>query len=187
MTIGTARGERRLTRRQYKLLLSAHILASVGWLGVVAAKAALLLAAGSAADATGLYAAVAVVDRVFPPAAILTLISGVLLGLGTTWGVFDYTWVVTKLALTVAVPMTAVRFGERLLQQAAADAAAQLLAAGGIGPAAGPASAGSMLLLVGFLHLLALAVATILSVYMPWGRTWIGRRKAPRSAPALAR
>jgi len=45
-------------------------------------------------------------------APILTLMTGVVLGLGTKWGVFNYTWVVTKLVLTVAVPATAIRFGE---------------------------------------------------------------------------
>lgn len=192
----SVRGERRVSLQQYRVLLSAHILVSVGWLGVVAAKLALLFAAATGAPAVGsaLYAAIAVIDGVFPPAAIATLVTGVLLGLGTRWGVFDYTWVVTKLVLTVAVPVTAVRFGEGLLQRATLEVTAEGAAAprGLVGLAGGSAdafvlgldTAGGALTVLGVAHLLMLVAATIISVYKPWGKTWIGRRKAARQVPA---
>jgi hypothetical protein len=201
MLARNARGELRVSPQQYRVLLCAHILVSVGWLGVVVAKFALLLAAALADDVavgTPLYAAVAVIDRVFPPAAISTLITGVLLGLGTKWGVFDYTWVVTKLVLTVAVPATAVRFGDRLLQQAASENTAGglaspgeptgLLGTGADGFMLGLETAAVVLLAMGLAHLLMLTAATIISVYKPWGKTWIGRRKATAaSVRAVAR
>ena len=44
----------------------------------------------------------AVVFRLAIPFAVLALLTGVLLGLSSKWGVFRYAWVTVKLALLVA-------------------------------------------------------------------------------------
>src|SRR5688572_21922084 len=121
LLVRTQHGEWRLTAPMYKLLLTAHIVASVGWLGVAFAKLALSVTAARTLDpglSQTLFVAISVIDRVFPPAAILTLITGIVLGLVTKWGVVQYTWVLAKLVLTIVVPVTAVRFGERFLVDA---------------------------------------------------------------------
>ena len=107
----------------YKLLLTAHIIVSVGWLGVVFAKLVLGLAAlrTNAPDVSAtLYASMDVVNVAFPPLAIGTIVSGDLLSLGTKWGLLQHYWVLTKLVLTVGVIATAVQLGGRLARQAIA-------------------------------------------------------------------
>jgi hypothetical protein len=171
------RGERRHSPSRYKLLLTAHIIVSVGWLGVASAKLVVGLAAATSripAVAGSLYVAMDAMDVAFPPLAIGTLVTGVLLSLGTRWGLLDYSWVATKLALTVTVPVTAVQLGDRL-QQSVAGPSGSAVDVGtilSIPP-------GAMTLLLGLIavHVLMLGAATVLSVYKPWGTTWLGRRK----------
>lgn len=160
MLTRTQRGERRLTPPMHKLLLIAHIVASVGWLGITTAKLTLLVAVARSVDrqfVQALLTATAVVDWAFPPAALLTLLTGILLGLVTRWGIVQYTWVLAKLALTIAVPITAVRIGAGLLLNAQAG--------GSVAPLHWLAVA----------HVLMLLTATVLSVYKPWGKSWFGR------------
>jgi hypothetical protein len=184
-------GEWRVSAPLYKLLLTAHIMVSVGWLGVVVAKLAIGLAAATTGDpgvAGALYASMEVVNRVFPPAAIATFATGVLLALGTKWGLLQHYWVAAKLVLTVAVPATAVQLGDRLVQQSSAAAS---------GPAAadatilGFAAAPTLLISLSAAHVLMLGAATVISVYKPWGKTWFGRRWAgsldQRRSPSLNR
>ena len=178
--VQTRQGERRLSAPIYRLLLSAHLILAVGWLGVAVAKLALGIAAARAGQPdiqAVLYAAISVVDRVFPPAAIGTLVTGVLLSLGTKWGLIQHYWIVVKLVLTVAVPVTAVQFGDRLIQPALATASRPAPADGQLLTLA----AGSGLLIaLAVAHLLMLGAATVISVYKPWGKTPFGRRAAAR-------
>jgi hypothetical protein len=167
----------------YRFLLVVHIVVSVGWLGVVFAKLVLGFAAvtgGATAVAAGLYAAMDVVNVAFPPLAIATLVTGVVLSLGTKWGLLRHYWVATKLALTVGVIVSAVQIGGRLQQSMAALPAGQPVGGGTIlEVVAAPAT---LLLSLGVAHLLMLGAATVISVYKPWGKTWLGRRTAkPRT------
>ncbi len=169
------RGERRVSSPQYKFLLAAHIAVSGAWLGVVVAKLVLgLVALTTAAPevAAALYMAMDSVNVAFPPLAIGTIVTGVLLSLGTKWGLLQHTWVATKLGLTVGVIVTAVQLGGRLVWPS-------------LSAPAGPAADGSMLLglvsvptlllALAVAHVLMLGAATVLSVYKPWGKMWFGR------------
>ena len=105
-------GERRVSPSQYDFLLAAHIIVSVGWLGVVFARLVLGLAAlrtNAPDDFAALYVSIGVLNVAFPPLAIGTIVSGVLLSLGTRWGLFQHYWVVTKLVLAVGVIVTALQ------------------------------------------------------------------------------
>ncbi|MPZ67241.1 MAG: hypothetical protein GEU83_17640 [Pseudonocardiaceae bacterium] len=125
-----------------------------------------------------LYTAMNVIDGAFPPVAIGTLVTGVLLSLGTKWGLLRHYWVATKLVLALAVIVTAVGFSDRLVQQSLPS------------PAGGPTDGGAvlcvvplpttLLLLLSVAHLLMLAVATVVSVYKPWGKTRWGRPSSAR-------
>ena len=171
--------ERRVSPSRYKLLLTSHILVSVGWLGTVFAKLVLGLVAVRTSEpelARALLLAMNVVNLAFPPIAIATIVTGVLLSLGTRWGLLQHYWVIAKQALTVGVIVTAVRLGDRLIQQSAAGASGQALDSGTllgiVGLAALP------LIALSLVHLVMLGLATVLSVYKPWGLTPFGRRKA---------
>ena len=181
-------GERRLSPSLYKLLLTAHVIVSVGWLGVTFAKLFLKLVAmtTSAPDvAAALYFASERLNLGFPPLAIGTLATGVLLSLGTKWGLLQHYWVATKLALTVGVIVTAVQLGTRIPRPDGVTPAGWTVADGTI--LGIPASPAALLLALSVIHLLMLAIATVISEYKPWGKTWFGRRKAvqPRVGHAI--
>jgi hypothetical protein len=93
----------------------------------------------------------------------LAVATGVLLGIGTTWGLVRHWWVVAKIAIAVAVIAT----DAVIVGRAAHDAAAGESGA----PLTGPTVA----------HVVVLAVATVLSVFKPRGRTPRGRRLLTRS------
>lgn len=89
-----------------RVILAAHVALSVGWMGAVAAFAVI---AGYGAALTpsdravpGIYAALWVVMwAIIVPLAVLSLLTGVLQSVGTTWGLFRHYWVAMKLVLTI--------------------------------------------------------------------------------------
>jgi hypothetical protein len=163
-------GERRFAPTTYKVLLTSHILVSVAWLGVALSKFVLALVAATTSSpdsARALYSAMEVLNVVFPPLVIATLASGVVLTLGTRWGLLDYYWALTKLGLSVAVFTSGAQFSSSLAQQSIAALA-------GATPARDSAP-GDLLLALFAAHTLMLGVATVVSVFKPWGLTWFGR------------
>jgi hypothetical protein len=172
------RGERRVSQPVYKLLLAAHVVVSGAWLGIAFAKIILgVAAATSEAPATSrpLYLSMEAVNVAFPPTAIATLVTGLLLSMGTKWGLLEYYWVATKLALTVGVVVTGVALVDRLIRQSISAPSV------GGGPILSAASAPTALLIsLSAAHVIMLGVATVLSVYKPLDRTPFGRYKAPR-------
>lgn len=173
------RGERRVSQPAYKLLLAAHILVSGVWLGIAAAKLVLAVAAPTTGDprvSGALYSAMEVVNVAFPPAAVATLVTGVLLSLGTKWSLLRHYWVAIKLALTVGVIVTGVALVDRLIQQSVAATSGQAVSDGTM---LSIASAPTRLLIyLSVAHVLMLGVATVISVYKPWGKIRVGRHEA---------
>src|SRR5918998_1230489 len=100
--------QQRLSASTYKLLICAHVLASVGWFGAALAKLTLALLAMSTSTSE-LYQAVGALNVVFPPLAIATLLTGVILSLKTRWGLVKHYWVLAKLGLTFGVVVSSVR------------------------------------------------------------------------------
>jgi hypothetical protein len=91
--------------RLRKFALSVHLTASVGWIGAVAAYIALDVAAATSQDAQTLRAAYLAMDLttsfVIVPLAIATLLTGLVMSLGTKWGLFRHYWTLISLLLTV--------------------------------------------------------------------------------------
>jgi uncharacterized membrane protein len=88
-------------------VLTVHIIASVGLLGDVAVILAINVRAATTADAQ-LAASAYDLLTVFPvlfgiPLSLTSLATGLVLGLGSKWGVFRYLWVIAKLLLNVSV------------------------------------------------------------------------------------
>lgn len=94
-----------MTPRLRKLALTAHITASVGWLGAVAAFLALAIAGLTSGDVQlvrSVYLAMPLMTwYAIVPLCLAALISGLVSSLGTEWGLFRYYWIVVKLAITV--------------------------------------------------------------------------------------
>ncbi|MGP4016288.1 hypothetical protein [Saccharopolyspora sp. 5N708] len=176
------RGARRLSPRAYKLWSTVHLVIAVGWLGVTLGKLVLGLAAvltGAPPRAQSLYLAMDAIDIVFPPLAIATLVSGVVLSLGTKWGLLRHYWVVTKLVLTVAVIVTAVQLEDHYVRRAVPSLQWR---DDGTFFGARPWSA-ILLLALPAIHLLMLLVATVVSVYKPWGKIRRAKPAARVEAP----
>lgn len=94
-----------LGRRARRVSLAVHVAVSIGWMGAVAAFSVIAgygaTVEPTAAVVPGIYSALLVMMwAVIVPFAVLSLLSGVVQALGTTWGLFRHYWVVVKLCLT---------------------------------------------------------------------------------------
>jgi hypothetical protein len=91
--------------RLRKFSLTVHVTASVGWIGAVAAYIALDLAAATGRDAQLLRAAYLSMEVtttfVIVPLALATLLTGLLMSLGSKWGLFRHYWTLISLLLTI--------------------------------------------------------------------------------------
>jgi uncharacterized membrane protein len=164
-----------MTPRIRKLALTLHITASVGWFGVVVGFLALVIAALATRDAQivrTVYIAIEIIGwYAIVPLAFASLISGLIMSLGTKWGLFRHYWVIFKLLLTIVATlilmlnMKTVSF----LANAAEKGSVDLI---GLWGELGHAGGG----------LLVLMVTIILSVYKPRGLTRYGQRKQNEQA-----
>ncbi|QVQ54807.1 hypothetical protein J4H86_10050 [Spiractinospora alimapuensis] len=95
----------RLGRRWRALVVTVHAASGVGWLGIHTSVLVLVAtAAFSGADpAAPLTAAATLVRTLVLPVSILALVTGLLLSLGTPWGLARHYWVLAKLVLTLAL------------------------------------------------------------------------------------
>lgn len=167
-----------------RFVLTAHLTFSVGWIGAVVAFLTLVVAAMTSQDAHRLRAAWIAMDLTgwfaIVPLAVASLLTGLVMSLGTQWGLFRHYWVLISFVLTILATavllgnMQAVSFFARIAAEAdSADVGdlrrglrSELLHAG-----------------VGLVLLLAIEV---LNVYKPRGVTPYGRRKL-REERAAAR
>jgi hypothetical protein len=177
-----------------KLALTVHLTSSVGWIGAVIAYLALGVAAVTSSDTLTVRAAWAAMELtgwwVIVPLAVAALLTGLVMSLGTHWGVFRHYWVLISLALTVLCTVVLVLHMPTVSTMATIARTAEgadLRALGGdlFHPGVG---------------LLLLVAITVLNVYKPAGLTSYGWRKQreqrrrlqtsagrPKSAVAAAR
>jgi hypothetical protein len=94
-----------LTRRRRQAVLVAHIVSAVGWIGVDLALLPLVITGLTTDDgvtAAAAYRAIAILVPVTVPfLSVLIVGTGLVLGLGTKWGLVRYWWVTVKLATAV--------------------------------------------------------------------------------------
>lgn len=85
--------------------LAVHVALSVGWVGALAAYLALDVAAATSRDIAMLRAAYLAMEviavSVIVPLAVASLVTGLVMSLGTQWGLMRHYWVVISLLLTV--------------------------------------------------------------------------------------
>lgn len=163
---GGAQRGRRLGKRARNAVLAVHLLSAAAWIGLDAALAVLVFNSLLTEDAQLAAAGyrVLVLLAVWPLllAGLSCLASGVLLGLGTKYGLLRYWWVAAKLLINVAFSaLVPVLLRPTVLD--AADGARQLTAF--VAP--------DMLRALVFpvvVSPIGLVLAVLLSVYKPWGR-----------------
>jgi uncharacterized membrane protein len=155
-----------------KLVLTAHVSASVGWLGAVTAFLALAVVGLASPDADTVRGAYLVMEPaawyVLVPLALASLVTGLVQALGTTWGLFRHYWVLFKLLINVVATIVLLMYMGtfRSMANVAADPSSDLAAVRNPSPLL---HAGAALLL--------LLAATTLAVYKPRGLTRYGQRK----------
>jgi hypothetical protein len=156
-----------------KAVLLVHIVSAGAWFGVDVIVGALVLSGWFGADdgvrgvayqALGMFVLWPMLG-----AGLVCLLSGVLLGLGSKYGLIRYTWVAVKLVLNVVLCvliLVLLRPGLTELTGYGQDVAAGI---------AVPPHDRSGLFMPPTVSLVALSFASWLSVFKPWGRTRFGR------------
>jgi hypothetical protein len=154
-----------------KFALTAHVVASVGWLGAVAGTVALAIVGLTSQDGQMVRAAYLAMEAigwsVLVPLSLASLVTGVVQALGTTWGLFQHYWVLAKLLINLVATTVLLAYMQTL--GFFADVAAQTPSSDALRSPSPVLHAGAALLL--------LLAATALSVYKPRGRTRYGWRK----------
>lgn len=162
----------RLSRGWHKATVAAHIVSAGAWIGIDVIVAVLVITGrfgGDPALRSLAYRALAAFV-VWPMLAsgLLCLVTGLVLGLATTWGLLRYWWVAVKLALNLVLCTLILA----VLQPGMGEVAGygRDLLGGSPDPAAV-----SSLFFPPAVSLTALTWATVLAVAKPWGRI---RRRA---------
>jgi hypothetical protein len=94
-----------MSPRLRKFALSVHLTFSVGWIGAVLAYLALGVSAVTSEDVQTVRAAWTAMELtgwyVIVPLALASLLTGLVMALGTKWGLFRHYWVLISFALTI--------------------------------------------------------------------------------------
>ena len=157
--------------RLRKFALSAHLTFSVGWIGALLAYLALGVGAVTSQDVQTVRAAWTAMELVgwyvIVPLALASLLTGLVMALGTKWGLFRHYWVLISFALTVFA--TVVLLLHIPTVSSMADLAQEA-------EGAGLEDLGGDLLHPG-IGLVVLLVIQVLNLYKPPGMTRYGWRK----------
>ena len=166
------------TGRRWWLIV--HIISSVSWLGISIAMLTLAITAKLGdADIKGYayWTMHLLVSRLVIPAALISLLSGVVVGLTTPWGLVKHTWVLVKLVLTLVTTVLTTFLLRPAINQAYEHSVPRVaLSADDL------ERVGISLISAGIVSTSIYTFAAILSVLKPWGRTPWGRT-ARRAQP----
>jgi uncharacterized membrane protein len=164
-----------------KFALAVHLTFSMGWIGGVAGYMALDVAAAMNGETQTLRAAYLGMElialRVIVPLAVASLITGLVISLGTKWGLFRHYWVLISLVLTmIASGVLLIETRTiRSFAQVARDPTASTEALRALGNTLVHSVGGTLVLLV----------ILVLNIYKPRGMTSYGWRKQQKE-PAAA-
>lgn len=169
---------RRLPLGVRRATLVVHIVAAGSWIGIDVLVAVLVTAGWFASDPAtrGIAYQALGTFTVWPMLAsgLVCLASGLLLGLGTKWGISRYWWVLVKLALTIML-CTLIVFALRPDMGAVVQGGRDIAATGAT------TTELTALFFPPAVSLSLLSVAVALSVFKPWGRV---RRRGRRGIGA---
>ena len=157
--------------RLRKFALSAHLTFSVGWIGAVLAYLALGVAAVTSEDVQTVRAAWTAMELtgwyVIVPLAVASLTTGLVMALGTKWGLFRHYWVLISFVLTVFATLVLALHMPTVSSMAEVAQEAQGASLDGLGGDLLHPSIGLVILLV----------IQVLNLYKPPGMTRYGWRK----------
>lgn len=177
----------RLSKTYRRVLLTVHVISSVGWLGLSIANIALALTIYTTTDPLlqhSVYRVLEVVGTtVILPISLTAFVTGVLASIGTQWGLIRHKWVLVKFALTLLTVL--LTFFSLLPGLRAAAEVVAVTDPGELAPVDG-----SGLLSAAFVSTSIYTFNVVLSVFKPWGRTRWGKRAVEstrKRAMAVAR
>jgi hypothetical protein len=162
-----------MTPRLRKFALTAHVTSSVGWLGAVAGFLSLAVAGATSPNAEIVRATYIAMELtgwyVIVPLCLAALVTGLVMSLGTPWGLFRHYWVLVKFLITVIAALILVGFTQTLgsLGELAANRTLSVEQLRNLNQSPAIHSGGGLVVLL---------VTTILAVYKPWGVIRYGRR-----------
>jgi hypothetical protein len=158
-----------------KLTLSAHIIGSVGWIGAISTFLALAVVELSSQNALIVRGTFLSMDMIawfiIVPLSLASLFTGLVLALFTKWGLLSHYWVLAKLLINVLASIILLMYVQSL------GSLANIAAASTVSETQILSLRGSDSVEHSGAALLALLVATLLSVYKPRGMTRYGQRK----------
>jgi hypothetical protein len=165
-----------MTPRLRKLAVTAHVTASVGWLGAVVAFLALSVAGLTSQNPQTVRGAYLVMEltgwAVLVPLSLASLLTGLVCALGSTWGLFRHYWILFKLAINVVATIVLLLYMQTLDYLGDVAAHTTTVVPGELGELRDPSPT-----LHAAAALLLLLVATTLAIYKPRGMTRYGQRK----------
>ncbi|WP_410663302.1 hypothetical protein [Amycolatopsis sp. lyj-84] len=170
----------RLSPGKRKLWVMLHVGLSVSWLGIAVAMV-VLSTVGYTTESAGLRHASYELMHVFDlfiviPTMMLSILTGLVVSLGSKWGLVKHWWVLLKLLIALAIPAVAIVESQWV----------QELAERTTDPAAEPGGTGLTLMICMIAFSAALWTATYLSVFKPGGKTRWGARNTERERAARA-
>jgi hypothetical protein len=158
-----------------KLVLTAHVTCSAGWLGAIVCYFAISVTAMTSRDPQTIRALYhvmkSVVWLVLLPFDIASLVTGILMGLGTAWGILRHYWVSIKLVLNLVTTAFLLIYTQEIGYFSGIASRMPLSSADMHTLRGADSLAHSVLALV------VLLIAMGLAVYKPRGLTQYGRRK----------
>jgi uncharacterized membrane protein len=165
--------------RVRKFALSVHLTFSIGWIGAVLAYLVLGIAAVTSQDVQTVRAAWIAMELtgwyVIVPLALASLLTGVVMALGTKWGLLGHYWVLISFVLTIfatvilLLHMPTVSSTAQVAQEAE-DSSLEALGGDLFHPGIG---------------LVVLLVIQVLNMYKPPGMTRYGWRKQHEQRSSL--
>lgn len=181
--MSTAAPLAKLPKPYRRVLLTLHVISSVGWLGLSLANISLAVTVTTTSDPVIQHASFRVLElvgtTVILPISLTAFVTGVLASLGTQWGLLRYRWVLIKFALTlVAVLLTflsllpGLHAATALVDATAPDRLADVDSSG--------------LLSAAFVSTSMYTFSVVLSIFKPWGRTRWGVKALAGDRPRAA-
>ncbi len=172
---------RTISQRMRKAVLTAHVAISVGWLGLVTGMFAMSVAGATTSSAeqqAAMYRTMSMLDEIFlGMTSMFALITGIVVGAGTKWGLLQRRWVAVKFFTTMGVMVLGFSVIHQLILRAN-----ELVDQGAPVRGGELNTVGWSMTSAAALALLSLVFMTAVSTYKPWGPTRRGRRRSPRAS-----
>lgn len=160
-----------MSPRLRKLTLAVHLTFSVGWIGAVIAYLALGVAAVTTDDVGTVRSAWTGMEVIgwyaIVPLALSSLVTGLVMALGTKWGLFRHYWVVISFVLTVVATVVLLSHMPTVTETAEVAQGADPATLESLGGDLSHPGVGLVLLLT----------VQVLNIYKPPGLTKYGWRK----------